>query len=95
MVMEVVNDTAMVLGWTAPANTFGSLVAYIVTCGPEIPELLVITVNASSTGTSATVSGLENGARYNCSVRALNAALLSDSSVPITIHAQEIGECHA
>ena len=93
MVMEIVNDTAVVLEWTAPANTFGDLTAYVVTCGPQIPELQVITVNVPNNSTLATVSSLENGAVYNCSVRAQNeAGLLSESSSSVLFTAREIGQ---
>ena len=94
MIVEMVSDTAVTLNWTAPVNTFGDLIANILTCRPEIPDplLVAVSVNVSGSTTSATVSGLENGARYNCSVEAQNeAGLLSEPSVSLRITAAEAG----
>ena len=94
MVVEVVSDTAVTLSWTAPVNTFGNLIANILTCRPEIqdPLLVTVSVNVSGSETFATVSGLENGAKYNCSVEAQNeAGLVSDPSGSLRIVAAEAG----
>ena len=91
-VMGVVNDTTITLSWTAPVNTFGVLISNVLTCQPVIQELSEVSVNVSGSLTSATVSGLENGARYDCSVMAQNeAGLSSEASAPFRIMAAEIG----
>ena len=94
MVVKMVSDTAVTLSWTAPVNTFGNLIANILTCRPEIqdPLLVAVSANVSGSTTSATVSGLENGARYNCLVEAENeAGLLSEPSASLRIMAAEAG----
>ena len=89
--VEIVNDTAVMLNWTTPENTFGSITVYIIMCQPEISVLPTISVSVSGSATSATVSGLENGARYNCSVAAQNdAGLLSEPSIPLRIRARVV-----
>ena len=96
MIKEIVNDTTITLNWTAPVNTFGVLIDNSITCQPVIQELPQVSVNVSGSQTSATVSGLENGARYDCSVVVQNnAGLRSDPSTSIRIMAAEIGWTHA
>ena len=94
MMVEMVSDTAVTLSWTAPVNTFGNLIANVLTCQPEIqdPLLVTVSVNVSGSTTSATVSGLENGAGYNCSVEAQNeAGLLSEPSASLRVMTTEAG----
>ena len=96
IIKETVNDTTITLNWTAPVNTFGVLIANFITCQPVIQELPQVSVNVSGSQTSATVSDLENGARYDCSVVVQNeASLRSDPSASIRIMAAEIGLKHA
>ena len=91
--VEIVNDTAVMLNWTTPENTFGSIIAYIIICQPEISALPTVGVNVSGSVTSASVSGLENGARYNCSVVAQSdAGLLSEPSTSLGIRVRVVGK---
>ena len=75
--------------WAAPNVTNGDILDYQVTCtsAAGLPNAV-----ATSSTTSATLSNLENGARYCCTVTARNA---QGNSVPSDAHCTstvEIGE---
>ena len=66
--------------WAAPSVTNGDILDYQVTCtsAAGLPNAVV-----TSSTISATLSNLENGARYCCTVTARNA---QGSSVPSDAH---------
>ena len=56
--------------WLPPNVTNGDVVDYRVTCSPELEG--ITTSSVTSLTTSATVSDLENGVQYCCTVTARN-----------------------
>ncbi len=74
------SDRKGTLVWAAPAFDGGAAVkGYVITCSGG---LTVKTKNASSSATSATLSGLVNGTEYSCVVVAKNAAGVGPASAP-------------
>ena len=76
--------------WMAPAVTNGMLSGYELECLPGLEGIPPPPV-ATSSMTSATVSGLRNGVNYTCTVRARNAGGLSLASAPTSFYTIQIG----
>jgi hypothetical protein len=69
-------DGSVLVTWTAPADDGGSpIIEFVVTASPD-------GVTCRTTGTSCTVTGLENGTGYTFTVIAINAVGESEESTP-------------
>src|SRR5207245_1939114 len=79
-------DSAVVLGWTAPASDGGSsITGYRVT--PYVNGTARTAIQTNSTSTNFTVSGLTNGTAYTFTVAAVNGVGTgpdSPMSAPVT-----------
>lgn len=64
------NSTQLVLNWTSPSTTYGTLTNYLVEYTPNGGS--AITVLTGSTSTSYTLTGLTNGTAYAVRVAAVN-----------------------
>ena len=84
------NPLSYSCNWMAPAVTNGELTGYELECFPGLDGISPPPV-ATSSVTSATVSGLGNRVNYTCTVRARNEGGLSLASVPTSFYTMEIG----
>ena len=75
----------------APTVTNGVLTGYELTCQPGLEGIPQPPPVLSPSMTSATVSSLNNGVNYTCSVRAGNEGGISLPSAPTSFYTSEIG----
>ena len=86
------NSTSYMFSWQVPVVTNGDLTGHVMSCDPQVDGLGIISRNVSGGDeTMATLSGLENGVTYNCSVKAQNSAGSSPPSEPVTFTTDEAG----
>ena len=82
-------NTQASLTWTAPANTGGiALTDYVIQYSSNSGSTWTTFADGTSTSTSTTVTGLNNGTTYTFQVAAVNATgtgAYSDPSSPITL----------
>ena len=86
------NSTSYMFSWRAPNVTNGDLTGHVMSCDPQVDELGIISRNVSAGETMATLSGLENGVTYSCSVKAQNSAGSSPPSEPVTFITDQAGD---
>ena len=87
------NSTSYMFSWRAPDVTNGDLTSYVISCDPQVNGLGIISQNVSGGDeTMATLSGLENGVTYSCSVKAQKSDGSSPPSEPVTFTTDEAGD---
>ena len=77
--ITAVSTTSLSFSWQQPAIPNGAIIGYQLSCQPPlegipIPEPL----SPGPTARMAVLADLHPGVRYNCSIGALNSAVLSD-----------------
>ena len=85
------NSTSYMFSWRAPDVTNGDLTGHVMSCDPQVDGLGIISRSVGGGETMATLSGLENGVTYRCSVKAQSSAGSSPPSEPVTFTTDEAG----
>ncbi|MGM7776629.1 fibronectin type III domain-containing protein [Arthrobacter sp. KNU-44] len=86
-VTATAGNASAVVSWTAPANGGSPITSYAVTPTSGGTALAPVTVSGNPPSTTATVTGLTNGAAYTFTVTATNAvgtSAPSAASAPVT-----------
>ena len=91
--LEAVQEgpTSYRFSWTAPSVTDGVPTGYTLSCVPSLEGIATLTTTTQSDQTTATVSNLENGVTYSCTVTATNSAGSSPPSNTLTVTTDESG----
>lgn len=83
-------DSGYSFSWSPPADTLPSYFSYQLTCTPDLAPLGTLTRETEVGVASATMSDMEEGSSYECSVVAMAAGYVS-RPVVIMVTTEEVG----